>query len=68
MSQTEPEPPVIQSPLQAVFVVNGTMTSAGPGPGVRYLLPAEASALIQARLAVAGDKPPRGQHGLGQKW
>jgi hypothetical protein len=42
----------------AVFVINGVRTSDGPGPGVRHVPPAEASALIAARTAVAGDKPP----------
>jgi hypothetical protein len=43
-----------------VFVTTGVRTSDGPGPGVKHLPPAEASRLVNARVAVAGDKPPRG--------
>jgi hypothetical protein len=44
--------------LMTVFVVNGTRTSAGPGPGVKQLPPLEAAALVRQRFAVAGDRPP----------
>jgi hypothetical protein len=46
-----------------VFVLNGTRTSDGPGPGVKHLPPAEAGALVAARIAVHGDKPPAGWPG-----
>ena len=39
---------------------NAVRTSAGPGPGVKYLPPAEAGSLVARRLAVHGDQPPRG--------
>jgi hypothetical protein len=45
-------------PLVAVYVVNGTRTSAGPGPGPLKLPPAEAAALVRQRFAVYGSKPP----------
>jgi hypothetical protein len=47
-------------PLVAVYLTNGTRTSAGPGPGVKRLPPAEAGALVRARLAAYGERPPRG--------
>lgn len=43
-----------------VFVLVGVRTSAGAGPGVKHLPPAEAARLVAARVAVGGDKPPRG--------
>jgi hypothetical protein len=43
-----------------VFVMNGTMTSAGSGPGARELPPGEAGAPVGAKLAIYGDQPPRG--------
>ena len=42
-----------------VFLVNGTRTSAGCGPGPLTLPAAEAGRLVAARLAVYGDRPPR---------
>jgi hypothetical protein len=51
---TEPEP------LVTVTVLNGTRTSAGPGPGVRQLPAAEAAWEVKNRRAVYGDQPPRG--------
>ena len=51
----EPEPP----PLITVFAVNGTRTSAGCGPGVLRLPPAEAARIVSAKLAVYGEAPPR---------
>ena len=41
-----------------VYVVNGTRTSQGPGPGVKQLPPLEANALIRQRFAVPGDRAP----------
>ena len=41
-----------------VYVVNGTRTSAGPGPGAMTLPASEANALIGMRLAVYGARPP----------
>ena len=41
-----------------VFVSVAIRTSAGPGPGVKYLPPAEAGSLVARRLAVRGDQPP----------
>jgi hypothetical protein len=46
-----------------VFVINGVRTSDGPGPGLKHLPPAEAGALIAAKVAVAGDRPPQGWAG-----
>jgi hypothetical protein len=43
----------------AVYLTTAVRTSQGPGPGVKLLPPQEAGGLITARLAVAGDKPPR---------
>jgi hypothetical protein len=43
-----------------VFLTSAVRTSAGPGPGVKLLPPAEAAGLVARRLAVAGDRPPRG--------
>jgi hypothetical protein len=48
--------------LVAVWVANATRTSAGPGPGVKWLPAAEAAALVGNRLALYGDQPPRGGH------
>jgi hypothetical protein len=47
-------------PLVMVYLVNGTRTSRGPGPGPLELPAAEASRLIAARFAVGGSQPPRG--------
>jgi hypothetical protein len=49
-----------------VFLLNGTRTSAGPGPGLKHLPPLEASALVRAKLAVPGTDPPRGYEDGGQ--
>jgi hypothetical protein len=46
--------------LVAIYLVNGTRTSAGPGPGVRRVPADEAGRLVRARLATYGDRPPRG--------
>jgi hypothetical protein len=58
-------PPEIPAPadeagLVRVFVTTGVRTSAGAGPGVRRVPPEEAGRLVTARVAVHGDKPPRG--------
>jgi hypothetical protein len=45
-------------PLVAVYVVNGTRTSQGPGPGPMTLPASEANALLGMRLAVYGDRAP----------
>jgi hypothetical protein len=50
---TEPE-------LVTVFLTTGIRTSAGPGPGVKQLPPAEAAALVADRRAVYGEQAPRG--------
>jgi hypothetical protein len=47
-----------------VFVLNGTRTRDGPGPGLKHLPPEEAGALVAARVAVHGDKPPPGWAGV----
>jgi hypothetical protein len=46
-----------------VYVVNGTRTSQGPGPGPKELPASEANRLIYAKLAVYGDQPPDGMGG-----
>jgi hypothetical protein len=51
--QAQPVPQLVE-----VFVVNGTRTSAGPGPGPLKLPPLEAGALVRQRLAVYGSRPP----------
>jgi hypothetical protein len=42
-----------------VFLTNAVRTSTGPGPGPKQLPPAEANALIRAKMAVYGDRPPK---------
>jgi hypothetical protein len=51
---TQPEP------VTVVYVTNAIMTSAGPGPGPKTLPQAEAARLLRDRLAVHGDRAPRG--------
>ena len=51
---TEPEP----ERTMAVYVVNGTRTSQGPGPGAMQLPVSEANALIGMKYAVAGSRAP----------
>ena len=46
--------------LISVYVTSGVRTSAGAGPGVRRVPPAEAAALVGGKTAVYGDQPPRG--------
>jgi len=54
---TEPEP------LVTVFVTVAVRTSAGPGPGPLKLPASEAGRLVKDRLAVHGDRAPRGYGG-----
>jgi hypothetical protein len=49
--------------LTPVHQSNGTATSGGTGPGVVYVPPDEAAWLVSQRLAVHGEKPPRGLYG-----
>ena len=46
--------------LVTVYVTNAIMTSAGPGPGPKTLPADEAGRLLRDRLAVSGDRAPRG--------
>jgi hypothetical protein len=59
------EPPAAPAdgPLVPVFVSVAVRTTAGPGPGVKLVPPAEASRLVSAKLAVHGERPPRGWPG-----
>lgn len=60
---SEPLPPAAPEPgtgLVPVFLTVAVRTSAGPGPGVKLLPPAEAGALVAMKYACHGDKPPRG--------
>jgi hypothetical protein len=58
-----PEPAGEGAELVEVFLLNATRTSAGPGPGVKLVPPAEASTLVAAKVAVPGEAPPRGWPG-----
>jgi hypothetical protein len=67
MTSNAPEPLTSPPPLPGergkpapVFVTVAVRTSAGPGPGVKQLPPAEAGRLVAQKLAVHGDKPPWG--------
>ena len=44
----------------AVYLVNATRTSAGPGPGPKSLPAGDAAWLCRRKLAVYGSEPPRG--------
>jgi hypothetical protein len=56
-----PEPaPAGDGDLVPVFLLVGVRTSAGPGPGVKHLPPAEAASLLARKIAVGGSNPPRG--------
>src|SRR5260370_1092367 len=57
---TQREPQAVQDgpATVPVYLTNATRTSAGPGPGVKHLPPAEANALIYAKLAAAGPRRP----------
>jgi hypothetical protein len=69
VSATNASPSEYQSPADTsgkpvpVFVINAVRTSDDPGPGVKMLPPAEAGALVAARIAVHGDQPPTGWSG-----
>lgn len=45
-------------PTMQVYVLNGTRTSAGPGPGPMTLPASECSALIGMKMAVPGSRAP----------
>ena len=69
MTTNAPDPPAVPPDIPAgegdpvpVFVTVAVCTSAGPGPGVRHLPPAEAGRLVSQKLAVHGDQPPRGRN------
>jgi hypothetical protein len=51
--QAQPGPQLV-----AVYVVNGTRTSRGPGPGAMELPALEAAALVRQRFAIYGSRPP----------
>ena len=53
----------ITDDMVPVFLLNGTRTSAGPGPGPVRLPRAEAGRLVAARIAVSGTDPPDGWSG-----
>jgi hypothetical protein len=55
-----PDPGLVQ-----VFLLNGTGTSGGNGPGVVSVPPDEAAALVRERIAVYGSTPPSGYLGNG---
>jgi hypothetical protein len=74
LTTNAPDPPLVPpgppapaegEQLVPVFVTVAVRTSApeGAGPGVRHVPAAEASALVGAKLAVPGDRPPRGWPG-----
>jgi hypothetical protein len=56
----EPQLPSAGPDTVPVYLVNGTRTSQGPGPGLKYLPSPEANALVRAKLAVAGTTRPGG--------
>lgn len=56
VSGTDGLPPA--EPQVTIYVVNGTRTSARPGPGPKVLPASEANLLLGARLAVYGDRAP----------
>jgi hypothetical protein len=60
MTSATPSSSDAEPDLVAVFVTTGVATSDGPGPGGRRLPRAEAGRLVSARLAVHGERPPRG--------
>jgi len=67
VSTRKPQPPAPEPPpLITVFATNGTRTSAGCGPGVLRLPPAEAARLVAAKLAVYGEAAPRNFDDGGQ--
>ena len=48
-----------------VYVINGTSTSQGNGPGAKDLPADEALWLLHESLAVRGSSPPMGLYGAG---
>jgi hypothetical protein len=44
----------------SVYLGNATRTSGGSGPGMVRVPPDEAARLVAARLAIYGDRAPRG--------
>ncbi len=48
-----------------VYVINGTSTSQGNGPGAKDLPADEALRLMHESLAVRGTRPPMGMYGGG---
>jgi hypothetical protein len=46
--------------LVPVYLTVAVRTSAGPGPGLKRLPPAEAGRLVGMRHAAYGEQPPRG--------
>jgi hypothetical protein len=48
-----------------IFLLNGTATSGGNGPGVVSVPPDEAARLVSEGLAVVGSIPPSGYLGNG---
>jgi hypothetical protein len=66
-TQAQPQlaPPGQQ--LVTVFLTNAVRTSAGPGPGPKQLPSDEANRLINSKMAVYGDQPPRNYLDGGQQ-
>ena len=58
-----PTPPAEGDDLTVVFLLNGTRTSGGIGPGPVKVGRAEAGRLLAAHMAVGGDQPPPGWPG-----
>jgi hypothetical protein len=57
---TTPDPAPVE-----IFLLNGTGTSGGNGPGVVSVPPDEAARLVSDCLAVYGSTPPSGYLGNG---
>jgi hypothetical protein len=51
--------------MSTVYLLNGTATSGGNGPGVVQVPPDEAARLVGECLAVYGDVAPSGYLGAG---
>ena len=64
-AQPQQAPPGQQ--MVVVYVVNAVRTSAGPGPGPKTLPSDEANRLINSKMAVYGDQPPRNYLDGGQQ-
>jgi hypothetical protein len=52
-----------EAPLVQIYLLNGTGTSGGNGPGVVQVPEDEAASLIRECLAVRGSTPPSGYNG-----